>query len=82
MIQKKVKPSASDLYDSAWAAIEAESEGVNEEALRQDGWKSHRDFASSGLYQQMLRNPSVERQSFRVVRSVGVRRVTFLRPKL
>ena len=81
MTQKKAKPSASDLYDSAWAALEAECEAVNEEALRQEGWKSQRDFGSA-LYQRMLRNPSVERQSFRVMRSVGVRRVTFLRPKL
>ena len=83
MIQKKAKPSASDLYASAWAALEAESEVVNEDALREEGWRSQRDFVSSrGLYQRMLRNSSIERQAFRVLRPAGVRRVTFLRPKL
>lgn len=82
MTQKKAKPSASDLYASAWAALEAESEVVNEDALREDGWRSQRDFNGRGLYQRMLRNPSIERQTFQVQRAAGVRRVTFLRPKL
>lgn len=84
MIQKKAKPSASDLYASAWAALKAESEVVNEEQLRKEGWKSMQDFAGEprGLYQRMLRRPSVERQTVRVLRPGGIRRVTFFRPKL
>lgn len=86
MTQKKAKPSASDLYASAWAALEAENEVVNEDDLRADGWKSLRDFTDDrgrGLYHRMMRNPSkIERKTVRVQRVGGIRRVTFFRPKL
>lgn len=85
MIQKKAKPSASDLYASAWAALEAESEVADEAKLREEGWRTTHDFSGTKgrtIYQRMLRSSAIERQTVRVSRPGGIRRVTFFRPKL
>jgi hypothetical protein len=83
MTPKNQKASTSDIYESAWAALDAENQVFKAESLRADGWKSVQDFDGNyALYQRLARSSNVERRKFKVSRPAGIRNVTFFRPKL
>lgn len=83
--QNQSKPSAADIYASAWAALEAEHRVYSEAELGAEGWKSSYSFpknTSASIYCRLLRDPNVERKSFKVTRGGQARSVTFFRPRV
>lgn len=85
MSRASKNPSALDLYESAWAAIEKESDVQSVEELRAEGWRCLADFphVSRQTMDSRIRKPGkFERQLFKV-RPGGdraIRQVMFFRP--
>jgi hypothetical protein len=85
MTQKKAKPSASDLYESAWKALDDELRVKTTEEMRQEGWRTTSDFPSINpltLKRKLLGNPKVEHQILRVKHGSRTREMNFYRLKL
>ena len=83
--KKPSKPSAAEIYASAWAALEADYRVYSEAELEADGWRSSYSFSDDSaraVYLRLYRDKSVEKKNFKVRRRGQTRSVTFFRPRV
>ena len=75
-------------YESAWAAARKELGESNADELRKEGWRSISDVSEETgapartLHSRMNDSRKFEKQKHRIRTDLGIREVSFFRPKI